>query len=268
MSAPVLQMLETQVDAGRRRILDVDALRVWPAEVVAIVGPNGAGKSTLLQVALGFRRPARGTITLLDEDVPHLSRAGLARLRCRVAYIPQELAAHGHMPLTLREVVAIGRTGLAGLGRPLSDADWQHVDHAIDRLGLTPQRDQMYATLSGGEQRKTLLARGLAQQPALLILDEPTAHLDLGWRERLVTTLDELHRELQLPMLIVCHELEVIPPCCRRVVLLDQGRIADDGSPDTVFTADRMRRLYGVPLAVEHRTGRHLVVPTPSQADT
>ena len=164
------------------------------------------------------------------------------------------------MPLTVREVVAIGRTGIAGLLRPLRLADWQIVDEWIERLGLTPLTGQGFGEISGGEQRKTLVARAMVQQPELLLLDEPTANLDLGWRERIVQVIEELYRTMRLTVVLVCHELEVLPACCGRVIVLNEGLTIADGPPDEVLSTTMIESLYGPGLGVVRSAGRWAVV--------
>jgi iron complex transport system ATP-binding protein len=226
------------------------------------MGPNGAGKTTLLRACLGLAKPARGEVVVLGEDVRSLRGAALAGLRRRIGYVPQLLPARSELPLTVREVVAIGRTAHAGLFHPLSRDDWQTVDQWMDRLGLTALADRAFSQISGGEQRKTIIARAMAQEPELLLLDEPTANLDLGWRERIVETVQTLHAQTRITVLLVCHDLEVLPPACRQVVLLDAGRVSATGSPETVFTTERVSRLYGATLRAVHQGGRHAVVPS------
>jgi len=260
MSETVIDLRNVRVCAGWRTILAVDALTVRRGRFLAVIGPNGAGKSTLLRVLVGMQRAA-GTVRVLGVRVGDAGGMALARLRRRVAYVPQALAERSELPLTLREVVAIGRTGIAGLGRPLGRDDWRRVDAWIDRLGLGPFARAAYADLSGGEQRKGLIAKAMVQEPDVLLLDEPTANLDLAWRERLVETLETLFREVQLTVVLVCHELEVIPSCCGRLVLLEDGRVTAEGPPDAVLSGPCLARLYGADLEVLYRGGRFTVVP-------
>ncbi len=262
MTDPVIQIDDLRVRAGWRTILSVDRLSIPAGQVVTILGPNGAGKSTLLKCCLGFHRGLTGEVRLLGREVRRLGSAGLSRLRRRVGYVPQVLAAHSEMPLTLREVVSIGRCGLAGLLRPLGRGDWLIVDEWIERLGLTELAGSAYSDLSGGEQRKALIARAMVQQPEILVLDEPTANLDLFWREQIVAVLEELFHQIRLTVVLVCHELEVIPPCCRRVVLLEAGCISADGPVEEVLTNGQIARLYGEGLAVVHSGDRHAVIPS------
>jgi len=261
---PDLVVEQLRVEAGGRTLVAIEQLSVAPGEVVAIVGPNGAGKTMLLRTCLGLRRATAGRVTLLGQPVTSLGALALTRLRRQVGYVPQEQVDHGQMPLTVREVVAIGRTGLAGLLRPLRNDDWAQVDAWIARLGLEALSDQLFTHLSGGEQRKVLLARAMVQQPRLLVLDEPTAHLDLGWREQIVTTLERLYAAERPTVLLVCHELEVLPVCCRRLVLLQHGDLIADGTPEAVLTRERLAALYGPGLRVVHESGRHAVIPTGS----
>jgi ABC-type cobalamin/Fe3+-siderophores transport system ATPase subunit len=249
------------VHAGRRDILNVPRLEIVHGELVGLLGPNGAGKSTLLRCLLGMQAHVHGAVSVLGRNIRSLQSSGVAALRRRIGYVPQLLPARSEMPLTVREVVAIGRTGIAGLLRPLRREDWQIVDEWIERLGLSDLARQGFGDISGGEQRKTLIARAMVQQPELLLLDEPTANLDLGWRERIVETIADLYMSMGLTIVLVCHELEVLPACCGRVVILDTGRILADGGPEETLTTDRVASLYGPGLAVVRNAGRWAVVP-------
>ncbi len=261
MTPPAIEISNLTVHAGRRCLLEINRLEIPSREIIAIMGPNGAGKTTLLRTVLGFITPTQGEARVLGSAVSGLRGVDLARLRVRIGYVPQLLPAHSELPLTVREVVAIGRTGRVGLFRTFTKADWQVVDEWIGRLGLAALSHRAFSKISGGEQRKTILARAMAQQPELLLLDEPTANLDLGWRERIVETVQTLHAETGISVLLVCHELEVIPPACRRATLLNHGRVLASGSPASVFTSERVAALYGTGLRVVHEGGRHAVLP-------
>ncbi len=261
MTPSAIELARVSVHAGRRCLLDVDQVRADACAITALMGPNGAGKTTLLRACLGLTAPARGKVTVLGEDVCGLRGAPLARLRSRIGYVPQLLPARSELPLTVREVVAIGRTARAGLFHRLSRDDWQTVDHWIERLGLIALAACAFSQISGGEQRKTIIARAMAQEPELLLLDEPTANLDLGWRERIVETVETLYTQTRISVILVCHELEVLPPACGQVILLESGRVSATGTPETVFTTERVSRLYDADLRVVHQGGRHSVIP-------
>jgi iron complex transport system ATP-binding protein len=261
MSAAAIAIEQLSVAAGRRTILEVEKLAIGSGELIAVMGPNGAGKSTLLRTCLGMQRSVSGRVCVFGQNVSQLNGLALTRLRRGIGYVPQVLPARSEMPLTVREVVSIGRAGLAGLFRPLSKPDWQVVDGWMERLGIAALAGSAFHEISGGEQRKAVIARAMVQQPQLLLLDEPTANLDLGWRERIVETVQTLYEETRLAVVLVCHELEVLPSCCQRVVLLDLGRVLATGTPERVFTNQQVAALYGRGLAAVHHGGRHAVIP-------
>ncbi len=261
MSDAAVQLADLTVRAGRSVVLDVPRLHLEAGGFLGLLGPNGAGKSTLLRCLLGTQTHVGGRVSVLGREVGRLGARGLADLRRLIGYVPQLLPGSSEMPLTVREVVAIGRTALAGLLRPLRRADWRAVDAWIDRLGLGDLAGRGFAEISGGQQRKVLLARAMSREPRLLLLDEPTANLDLGWRERIVEAVGELYAAEDLTVVLVCHELEVLPPCCRRVTVLKDGRVLADAPPAEALSAERIEALYGPGLSVHAAGGRLAVVP-------
>ncbi len=261
MTPPAIDIDGLTVVRGPRTLLSIGRFAVPRGEVLGVLGPNGAGKSTLLKCLVGAIRPSSGSVRVLGESVERLGAVALTRLRRRIAYLAQLLAPGSEMPLTLREVVAVGRTGRAGLGRWLRRGDWRLIDEWIERLGLQPVARHPYSALSGGEQRKTLLALAMVQQPEVLLLDEPTANLDACWREQMVASLERLHRDAGLTIVLVCHELEALPPSTDRVLVLRAGHVAAHGECAEVLTQQRMKDLYGPGLAVLRRGGRYVLVP-------
>ncbi len=261
MSDTAIEIRSLVVRCGGRNILQVKDLTVGSGQVVVVLGPNGAGKSTLLKCLLGFIRPTEGEVRVLGSRVSPRRGVSLSRLRCRVGYVPQVLAAPSETPLSVREVVAIGRTGIAGLFHRLTRNDWNIVDSWLKTLGLADLSLRAYSSLSGGEQRKTLIAKAMVQQPEILMLDEPTANLDLFWREQIVATLQSLHEDSGLTVILVCHELEVMPTCSGRLLVLQNGAIMADGRPETVLTPQLVEALYGSRLRLVGAGGRYAAAP-------
>jgi ABC-type cobalamin/Fe3+-siderophores transport system ATPase subunit len=259
--ARLIDIKKFSVRVGARNILDITGLSVESNEFVALLGPNGAGKTTFIQCCLGMARHVQGEIKIFGRDIMSASSSERNILRRRIAYVPQLLPPACEMPLTVREVISTGRAGAAGLFRRLGNADKKIIEAWIDSLGLNAISNMGYAEISGGEQRKTLIARAMVQQPEILLLDEPAANLDLQWREKMVKMLAGLYEREHITVIMVCHELEALPPCCRRVVILDTGRIIADGGPVEIFTDERIRMLYGEGLTVMHNSGRYAVVP-------
>lgn len=258
---PSIRLEQLSVRAGGRPILEIPHLELASGEFLGVLGPNGAGKTTLCRCLLGLQPNATGSVTLRGVSLSGSTESDRRRLRQCVGYVPQVFPATGEMPLTVREVVALGRTARLGLFRRFESRDWAVVDEWLSRLGLSELASRSFTELSGGEQRKTLFARAMAQEPEILLLDEPSANLDLGWRERLVECIQQLHRDCRLTIVLVCHELEVLPIGCRRVVLLVEGRLLADGTPESVFGTGHVAALYGAPLEVVHRGGRHAAIP-------
>ncbi len=244
--------------AGRATILNQVSLSVGPGEFVAILGPNGAGKSTLLSLVNATLCPTQGTVRLLGVDPWSVSERQRSALRARVGVVPQRSDFNALIPLSAREVVAIGRLRGRAFSSRLGREDRRLIDETLERLGIGALAGRVYRTLSGGEQQKVQLARVLVQQPALLLLDEPAAGLDLYWQEQLTTLIGELSRELRLPIVMTTHILGHLPACCRRAALMRGGRILFDGPAEDTLSAERIGEAFGFPVQiVEHGGRRH-----------
>jgi len=210
-------------EPGRLVLAGVD-LAVAPGEFVAIAGPNGGGKTTLVRLILGLERPQAGYVRLLGEPAHRLSS------RSSVAYLPQRARLGVAAPATVREVVAAGRLPQARLLGPLRRADRAIVDQSIARVGLTEHADEPLRTLSGGQQQRAFIAKALAAEPSVLVLDEPTTGVDVEAQEALAELLDRLHRELAVTVLYVSHEFGAVEQFVERLVLVRRG-IVFDGPP-------------------------------------
>ena len=199
---------------GRPVLTDVD-LRVDAGEFVAIAGPNGGGKTTLLRLVLGLERPTRGRVRVADRE--------------RIGYLAQRSQIGLHAPVTVRELVEAGRASLCFVGR-LRPEDRDAVDLAIERVGLSALAGRPLTRLSGGQQQRAFIAKALAAEPRLLVLDEPTTGVDVEAQEALAALLDRLHSELGVTILYVSHEFGAVEHFVRRLVLVRE-RIVFDGAP-------------------------------------
>jgi zinc transport system ATP-binding protein len=211
---------------GPRVLHDVD-LAIDEGEFVAVAGPNGGGKTTLLRIALGIERPQVGTALLFGEPADRASR------RERVGYLAQRARLGIESPITVQEVVTAGRVPRIGVIGRLGRDDRLHIAAAIERVGLDELADRPLATLSGGQQQRALIAKALAGEPELLVLDEPTAGVDVDAQEALGALLDELHRELGATVVLVSHEFGAVERYVERLVLV-RGTIAFDGDPSAL----------------------------------
>ena len=208
---------------GPEVLRDVD-LAIEPHEFVGIAGPNGGGKTTLLKLILGLERPRRGTVRLLGEAPDRLSR------RSRIAYLAQRAQLGIEAPATVQEVVTAGRTIARGPFRRLGAADRAIVRDSIERVGLASLATRPLTRLSGGQQQRAFIAKALASEPEILLLDEPTAGVDVEAQASLAELLERLHRELRATILYVSHEFGAVEAYVDRLVLVS-GTIVFDGPP-------------------------------------
>jgi len=234
MSAPFLQLDGVGVRFGERRILHDIHIGFAPGTLTALVGPNGAGKSTLLAVASGDVEADAGQVILHDRPIAHWKAMALARER---AVMPQDHAVR--FAFSVEEVVAMGR--LPHAADPVRDA--ARVDQALEQAEMARLRRREVQTLSGGEAARATFARVLAQDTPLLLLDEPTAALDLRHQERTLRTVRGLADEGAC-VIVVLHDLNLAAGYANRIVLLEQGRVAADGTPDQVLTREHIERVY------------------------
>jgi ABC-type cobalamin/Fe3+-siderophores transport system ATPase subunit len=240
---------------GRRLVLRGCDISVARGEVVAVVGPNGAGKSTLVRVLAGLIRPSDGDVRIEGSALADLSRTEVAR---RIAVVPQ--AFDTLFPFTAREVVALGRTArLDVLGRA-STSDRAAVDRALTALGLDAIASRSIDEISGGERQRVVLAMALAQETSVIILDEPTVHLDPGHQLGTIALLRRLARERGLAILAVMHDLNLAALADRIVVVAD-GRVVRSGTPSSVIDEELLRRVFGAGWRITRHDGRPFVVP-------
>ncbi|MDP9382338.1 MAG: ABC transporter ATP-binding protein [Chloroflexota bacterium] len=220
-------------------------LLVEPGEMTALLGANGCGKTTLLRLASGVLKPQEGDVLLDGVDVGSYSRGELAR---RVAVLPQELSAPGGW--NVREVVSLGRTPHIPLLGAESPADVQAVDAALRIAKCESLAGREYASLSGGQKQRVALAMAVAQEPYLLLLDEPTAHLDLRYRAALLDSIAALREESGLTVLAAMHDPSLAALYFPRLLLMSGGRIIADGAPEEVLTEPLLEEVYGAPVRV------------------
>lgn len=240
---------------GQTVLHDVD-LEVPAGIVMGIIGPNGAGKTTLVSVVNRFVKPSFGKVQVLGEDPDSLGFAELARLRRRIALLPQFSEINQLVPLSVREVVEIGRAGSKGFWRPLSKKDSEIVREALSVFGLSEMRDRPYNRLSGGEQRKVHLARVFAQNPEIMLLDEPMASLDVTWQEKLRKEIQQMWERTGMTTIIITHETHHLPDACRDIALMSGGRLKARGAPEKVFEHDTLAEAYGNEVRVIEQEGR------------
>jgi iron complex transport system ATP-binding protein len=242
---PALRFDAVRFGYGARPVLDGIDLTVGAGEMVGLLGPNGAGKTTLLRLATGILHPASGEVRLFGREISSVPRRERARL---AAVVPQE--ARATFDFTVREMVLMGRAPHLGLLGIEHAADLDAAEAALRATGLVELADARLREMSGGEKQRVLLARALAQEAPLLLLDEPTAFLDLRHRLEVYRLAARLRSERGLTIVAVSHDVNLAARFCPRLVLLHAGRIAADGPPEAVVTRETIRRTYGAEVTV------------------
>jgi len=242
-SAPVLQDVSFAVAGG---------------ELVGIIGPNGAGKTTLLRVLSGALPPARGEVRVGGKDLRTFHRRALSRL---VGFVPQSLNVP--MAFTVVELVAIGRTPYVSGWTRLSLRDREVIRRAMEMTDVLGLGDRSVDELSAGERQRAVIALALAQEPRILLLDEPTAHLDIQHAWSLMELVHELNRSQGLTVVFSSHDLNLAAEFCSYLLLLDKGCVAGRGTASEVMQAEALSRVYNHPLDVVNLPPGHrrLVAP-------
>jgi len=247
---------------GTREVVHGVSFEVETGEMVAIVGPNGSGKSTLLRGLSRLQKPERGRVLLGETDIRSLSARQVAR---QLAILPQ--APSGGQDLTVRELVYRGRFPHQGIMQRVTAADVEAVEWAMKAADVGELAGRLLGSLSGGERQRAWIALALAQQPRVLLLDEPTSFLDISHQVEIMHLLRRLHGE---GMTVVCvlHDLVLAGRFTDRVIAVHQGRIAFDGPPKDVLEPGALERVFGVPMMVlaDPDTGLPIPLPRPDPA--
>ena len=227
------------------------AVAIGATQMLGVIGPNGSGKSTFLKLLAGIVRPQKGTVSLFGEDLSRLSPDTVGKL---LAYVPQEFQVS--FPFTVQDIVLMGRYphrsgGLWDLWGWESQSDYAAAEQAMAELNVLHLANCGIGELSGGERQRALIARALAQEPAILLLDEPTAFLDLNYQLEISRVLHRLVRERGLTIILVSHDLNLASQYCDCLLLLDRGRLVAFDHPRTVLRPALLEPVYGCRILID-----------------
>jgi len=257
----LLELEDVAFRLGGREVLEGVSLEVRPGEVVALVGRNGAGKTTVVRVASGVWAPRRGRVRLGGRELSAWSRRELAR---RVAVVPQQTTVP--FPFRVADVVLMGRTPHLGPLRFEGREDAARAEEAMERLGIASLAERSVLELSGGERQLTMVARALCQDAELILLDEPTAFLDLKHRLEVLSVVQELATQGRAA-LVVSHDLGLAARFCDRMAILAGGRVLADGTPGRVLAPDLLCQGFGIEAELLTASdGSPVVVPRKATA--
>jgi zinc transport system ATP-binding protein len=253
-TSPIIQLDHVTVTFQDVLVLDEVSLTVPPGSFLALLGPNGAGKTTLLRVILGLVRPITGTVRVFGKQPWELDGE-----RRRIGYVPQVLSVDVNFPVRADEVVLMGRYGRIGMLHRPSLEDRAAADRAMERVGIADLAGRPIARLSGGQRQRVFLARALANEPDLLLLDEPTTGVDVAAGESLYELLRQLH-QAGMTILVVSHDVGVVASYVDSVACMNR-RLVAHGRPAEVLGSEELAQMYGCDAVFFHH-GRvpHLVV--------
>ncbi|MFH1776426.1 MAG: ABC transporter ATP-binding protein [Candidatus Omnitrophota bacterium] len=229
-----------------REVIRDISFSVEKGDFIGIIGPNGAGKTTLFRSITGVLAPWQGTVLYKDKNIRNIPPRKFA---AEVAVIPQSV----EMPFafTVEEFVFLGRFPHLGRFQYPKAGDYQVINKVLKLCDAEILRERKIFELSGGERQKVLLAQGFAQEPRLLLLDEPTAHLDITHQVGIMDLLKRLNREEGLTVVIILHDLNLASEYCQKIILLDHGRIFKKGGPEEVLTYQNIEQVYKTVVVVE-----------------
>lgn len=254
-TSPIIQFSHATLAYPRGVALQDVTLQIEPGEFLGIIGPNGSGKTTLLKAVLGLIKPVTGTVTIFDCSCHQLR----CHHRARIGYLPQKEQVDPNFPITVMETVMMGRYSTLGLFRRPGRNDREIALKALDEVEMGPYRDAPLGHLSGGQQQRVWIARALAQQPQVLLLDEPTTGIDAPTQHNILRLISRLHRDLKLTILLVTHDINMVSPFANRIALVQQKLFAL-GKPEEVLTQEILSAIYGKQVVVTSKENGHYVI--------
>jgi len=247
MDNTVIKIQDAVVSYREDVALQGVSLDVEKGEFIGIIGPNGAGKTTLLTVINGLGKLVHGEAWVLGSWLNGRNRSNLRKL---IGYVAQVENIDPRLPINVRETVMVGCYGRLGLFHRPTRAQWQKVDDVLEMVGIAHLARRPIGHLSGGEYQRAAIARALVQQPEIFLLDEPTASIDKKAQREILSLIQLIHREYHTTTLFVTHDLRTLPSTCQRLILMKDGKIWQQGSPESMLREEVLSELYGAPVSV------------------
>jgi len=247
MNNTVIKIQDAVVSYREDVALQGVSLEVKSGEFIGIIGPNGAGKTTLLTVINGLGKLVHGQAWVLGS---RLNGRNSNNLRKRIGYVAQVENIDPRLPINVRETVMVGCYGRLGLFHRPTRAQWKTVDEVLEMVGMAHLSQRPIGHLSGGEYQRAAIARALVQQPEIFLLDEPTASIDKKAQREILSLIQLIHKEYHTTTLFVTHDLRTLPSICQRLILMKDGKIWQQGSPESMLREEVLSELYEAPISV------------------
>lgn len=253
-----IELHELSFAYNGRQVLQGVSLDVATGERLAVLGANGAGKTTFLKLIGGVLTPASGRVSIEGTSLHEMPKRELAQ---RIAAVPQMFVVP--FAFTVREIVELGRTPHLRALTSFSMVDRESVDRALELTSTARFSERIFNELSGGERQRVMIAMALAQEPRILLLDEPTQQLDLGRQAEILDLISDLNESRDLTVIAAIHDLNLAARYFHRLVVLHDGSVAKDGSPHEVLSAELLQEVYGGPIQVFEAPGESLPIVLP-----
>ena len=247
MDNTVIKIQDAVVSYREDVALQGVSLEVRKGEFIGIIGPNGAGKTTLLTIINGLGKLVHGQAWVLGS---RLNGRNSINLRKRIGYVAQVENVDPRLPINVRETVMVGCYGRLGLFHRPTSAQQETVDEVLEMVGIAHLSQRPIGHLSGGEYQRAAIARALVQQPEIFLLDEPTASIDQKAQREILSLIQLIHREYHTTTLFVTHDLRMLPSICQRLILMKDGKIWQQGRPESMLREEVLSQLYGAPISV------------------
>ena len=247
MDNTVIKIQDAVVSYREDVALQGVSLEVKKGEFIGIIGPNGAGKTTLLTIVNGLGKLVHGQAWVLGS---RLNGRNSSNLRKRIGYVAQVERIDPRLPINVRDTVMVGCYGRLGLFRRPTRTQWERVDEVLEMVGIAHLSQRPIGHLSGGEYQRAAIARALIQQPEIFLLDEPTASIDQKAQREILSLIQLIHREYHTTTLFVTHDLRMLPSICQRLILMKEGKIWQQGNPESMLREEVLSQLYEAPVSV------------------
>lgn len=233
------------VGYGKRKVIENIDIEGLKGQVICLLGPNGVGKSTILRTLSGLLNPMEGTVKIEENDIATMKSSDIAK---NLSVVLTDSVSP--RLITVKEIISMGRTPYTNFFGKMSDEDKKIIDDAINTVGVGHLADRFFGQLSDGEKQKVMIARALAQQPKLIILDEPTSHLDIKHKVEVVRILRDLVKERNITVILSLHDIDLAIKGCQTVLLIKNGEIIDQGMPEDIIKKGTISKLYDIHGAV------------------
>lgn len=258
MNPPLIEFRDVSFAYEKDRVINDISTRIQPEDLIGVIGPNGYGKSTLLKLLAGVLKPDTGHASFRGNPLSHYKRKILAR---SIAWVPQDHPVV--FPFNVSEIVMMGRNPYLSALAFESEEDMKIAWNAMEMTEVTQFAHRKFNEISGGEKQRVMIASAIAQETETMLLDEPTSALDIKYQVEILNILRRLNREKGMALVLAMHDLHLASKYCKRLLLIQSGRIVCEGSPDEVLKKEVLEEVYGIRLRIfrDGKDGSYMISP-------